>query len=48
MVEKIILELRDKDFVKNGPHLISTRGEDQEHKLERNLEQDIVSTLTNM
>ena len=49
MAEKIILELRDKDFVKNPPFdSIISNDVKSSNKLERNLEQDIMSTLTNM
>jgi Holliday junction DNA helicase RuvA len=49
MVEKIILELRDKDFIKMKPHPNPLlRGEGTEHIIERKLEQDLFSTLSNM
>lgn len=48
MAEKIILELKDKDFVKNSPHLTSPKGEGKAQKIEKSVEQDIISTLTNM
>ena len=48
MAEKIILELKDKDFVKSSSHLISTKTDEHENKIEKSLESDIISTLTNM
>ena len=47
MVEKIILELKDKDFVKNNVNILSENKKDFSN-LERSLESDIISTLTNM
>jgi Holliday junction resolvasome RuvABC DNA-binding subunit len=46
MAEKIILELKDKDFVKN-PN-IELKEEIKENKIEKNLKQDIITTLSNM
>ena len=48
MAEKIIIELKDKDFIKNNIYISSNKENITKHKLERNLEQDIISTLTNM
>lgn len=48
MVEKIILELRDKDFIKSSHNIKYPEWKWQIHKIEKSLEQDIVSTLTNM
>ena len=47
MAEKIILELKDKDFVKNNVNILSENKKDFSN-LERSLESDIISTLTNM
>ena len=46
MAEKIILELKDKDLIKNSDNISGWNL--IEHKIERNLEQDIISTLINM
>jgi len=48
MAEKIILELKDKDFIKTTPHLTSKPHTNTLPSNERELEQDIISTLTNM
>ena len=49
MAEKIILELKDKDFVQNIAFSSSdTKNKTNELKIEKTLKQDIISTLTNM
>lgn len=48
MAEKIILELKDKDFIKNSPYSVSPKERELGHNIEKNLKQDIISTLTNM
>ncbi len=49
MAEKIILELKDKDFVKNSNfNIVSNTKNEKWNNLEKSLESDIVSTLTNM
>ena len=49
MAEKIILELKDKDFVKNNNHyLVSPKKEEQRNNFDKSIENDIVSTLSTM
>ena len=50
MAEKIILELKDKDFVQNISFYSPKNSQEEasEHKIEKTLKQDITSTLTNM
>lgn len=50
MAEKIILELKDKDFIKTSAQVSTFKkeGVEQSIKIERNLYEDIISTFTNM
>jgi len=48
MAEKIILELKDKDFILQSSNSVSPKGREIKHNLEKNLEIDIISTLVNM
>jgi hypothetical protein len=48
MAEKIILELKDKDFVKSGSYFVSSKDKELKHNIESNLKSDIISTLTSM
>jgi hypothetical protein len=50
MAEKIILELKDKDFIKNSFNLNSptTKKQIKNNSINNSLKQEIISTLANM
>lgn len=48
MAEKIILELKDKNFIKNYEFVWADSGKKKTSNLNTSLQSDIISTLTNM